>query len=198
MRTRLLLILVVVLAWGCRESRTTAGEGSVTTTGEPQPAAVDSAKSVEAESVVPYERKDLGALEVKSIDANPVDWFDVQRDGERAYPGNPPLLNSSIELAPGPYVVVVNRTQRPVTIEAGRKTILWTGNLVVEGQPTHAFWYPMQGGERRLSSNPPLFNKPRALFPGTYTVYVYVSVTTGDELLGEAEVKAGQQTVLSR
>jgi hypothetical protein len=148
--------------------------------------------------IVPYESETLGAVEVKSVDASPVDWFDVLQNGKRAFEGNPKLLNTALELSPGTYVVDVNRTQREVTLEAGKKTILWTGDLVVEGEPSHAYWYPMQGGERRLSSNPALLNRPRALFPGSYTVYVHVSVTTGDQLLGEAVVKAGEKTVVKK
>lgn len=206
-RIRAVCFLVAVVASGvvgCRESGRSGGEGSITTTGEQssRSAAVDPAKGVEEQSeeqsVVPYSRAEIGALEVKSIDADPVDWFDVLQDGKRAIPGNPTLLNSSIELPPGSYVVDVNRTQRPVTIEAGKKTILWTGNLVVEGQPSHAFWYPMQGDQQKLSSNPALFNSPRALFPGSYTVFINVSVARGSERLGEAEVRAGQKTVLRK
>ena len=153
---------------------------------------------MQEQSVVPYPHAELGALQVNSINADPVDWFDVLQNGKRAFAGNPRLLNSSIELPPGIYVVDVNRTQRQVTIERGKKLTLWTGDLVVNGQPSHAFWYPMQGGERKLSSNPSLLNSPRAFFPGTYKVFVYVSVTTGDELLGDAEVKAGKKAELKK
>lgn len=90
----------------------------------------------------------------------------------------------------------VNRTQRSVTVEAGHKTILWTGDLVVRGEPETAYWYPVQGEERTLSANPPLLNKARALFPGTYTVFVHTSVTVPDHDLGAAEVEAGTTTVL--
>jgi hypothetical protein len=54
----------------------------------------------------------------------------------------------------------------------------------------------MQGSERRLTSNPPLLNRPRALFPGIYTVFVHESVTMPDKNLGQAEVKAGDRTAL--
>lgn len=154
------------------------------------------AEAPKEESVVAYDSKTHGALEVKSVGAKPVDWFDVLQNGKRAFAGNPRLLNNTLELAPGAYVVDVNRTQRKVTIDAGKKTILWTGDLVVEGQPPSDYWYPMQGKERRLASNPPLLNRARALFPGTYTVFVHVSVGMDDKNLGQAEVKAGGKTVL--
>src|SRR5262245_28092431 len=79
------------------------------------------------ESDVPYDSKTHGALQVKSVSDKPTDWFDVLQNGKRAYSGNPKLLNSTVELAPGTYDVDVNRTRRKVTIDAGKKTILQTG-----------------------------------------------------------------------
>lgn len=200
---RALCLFVAVLAWSavaCKQSAESGDHASATTTtrGPSQTPLADAAADVQEQSVVPYAHAELGALQVNSINARPVDWFDVLQNGKRAFTDNPPLLNSSIELPPGAYVVDVNRTQRQVTIERGKKSILWTGDLVVKGEPSHAFWYPMQGGERKLSSNPSLFNSPRALFPGTYKVFVYVSVTTGDEMLEDAEVKAAKKTELEK
>jgi hypothetical protein len=193
----LLVLAVVAGALGCRQSEGGDATAGAATTGSPAEHAGHSAATATGQdAVVAHDDPARGALEVKSIEADPVDWYDVLRDGKRAFDGNPKLLNSTLELDPGAYVVDVNRTRREVTIEAGKKAILWTGELVVEGEPSHAFWYPMQGSERRLSSNPSLLNSPRALFPGTYTVFVYESVTTGDQRLGDAEVKAGQKTAL--
>src|SRR5439155_15007054 len=161
-------------------------------------AKMDKKKPAEApkeDSVVAYDSKTHGALQVKSVGAKPVDFFDVLQNGKRAFAGNPKLLNSTLELAPGAYVVDVNRTQRKVTIEVGKKTILWTGELVVKGKPAGAYWWPMQGKKRMLVSNPPVINKARALFPGTYTVFVHVSVDTDNKNLGKAEVTAGRKTV---
>ena len=101
-----------------------------------------------------------------------------------------------VPLPPGTYVVDVNRTQRTVTVEAGRKVVLRTGDLVVRGQPESAYWYPLQGQVRTLSANPPLLNRARALLPGTYTVFVHTSVTVPDRDLGAAEVVAGRTTAL--
>lgn len=199
-RFRAVCLLIAVLAWNgvaCKQSSESSAADTTTPERAAQAPLVDPG-DIQEQSVVPYESAEVGAVEVKSINAQPVDWFDVLQNGKRAFAGNPPLLNSSIELPPGAYIVDVNRTQRQVTIQAGGKTILWTGDLVVNGEPHHAFWYPMQGNERKLSSNPSLFSSARALFPGTYTVFVYVSVTSGDELLGEAEVKAGKKTELKR
>jgi hypothetical protein len=162
-------------------------------------AAEDKAKPADGPkevSVVAYSSKTHGAVEVRSVEEKTRDYFDVLKNGKRAFTGNPKLLNNTVELAPGTYLVDVNRTQRKVTIEAGKKTILWTGELLVEGDLATAFWYPMQGKERRLSANPPLLNKSRALFPGTYTVFVHVSAGMDDKNLGDTVVKAGQKTVL--
>jgi hypothetical protein len=148
------------------------------------------------ESVVDYDSKTHGALQVKSVSEKPVDYFDVLKNGKRAFSGNPKLLNGTLKLEPGTYVVDVNKTQRTVTIEAGKKTILQTGELVVVGKPETAYWYPMQGKERRLVANPPILNRARALFAGTYTVFVHTSVTVDDTDLGKAEVKAGKKTEL--
>ncbi len=95
---------------------------------------------------------------------------------------------------PGTYVIVVNRTERKVTIEAGKKTILWTGELIVEGKPDTAFWYPVLDKDRKVAANPPLLNRSLPLFPGEYQVLVYESVTTGAHDKGRAEVKPGQTT----
>jgi len=156
----------------------------------------DASEAVEAEGMVAYESETNGAVLVNSVSANPVDYFDVLKDGERAFAGNPRLLGAAVEVPPGTYVVDVNRTRRSVTVEAGHKTILWTGDLVVRGEPETAYWYPVQGEERTLSANPPLLNKARALFPGTYTVFVHTSVAVPDRDLGAAEVVAGKTTVL--
>src|SRR5947209_20307725 len=59
------------------------------------------------ESVVPHDSKTHGALQVKSVVEKTSDWFDVLQNGKRAFGGNPPLLNKTIELAPGAYVVRV-------------------------------------------------------------------------------------------
>lgn len=193
----LLAVTLLVGVLACRRAEGPDASGGTVTNGSAPAAGESTATAPGEDTVVAYGDAARGALEVKSISAEPVDWYDVLRDGKRAFDGNPKLLNTTLELAPGTYVVDVNRTQREVTIEPGKKAILWTGELVVEGEPSHAYWYPMQGNERRLSSHPALLNSARALFPGTYTVFVYESITTGDERLGDAEVKAGQKTVLT-
>ena len=144
-----------------------------------------------------YDSKTKGAIQVKVDNMKSTDWFDVLQDGKRVFEGAPKLLNNTLELAPGAYVVDVNKTQRKVTVEAGKKTILWTGELVVEGKPSTMAWYAMQGKEKLTSTGvEPLLNKAIPLFPGTYTVFVDTSLTGKDKSLGEAEVKAGRKTVL--
>ena len=149
------------------------------------------------EAVEDYGSKTKGAIQVNVANKDPVDSFDVLRDGKRAFGGAPRLLNNTVELAPGAYVVVVNKTERKVTVEAGKKTVLWTGELVVEGRPSTTAWYAMRG-DVKLSSNgvEPLLNRAVPLFPGTYTVFVDTSLTGKDKSLGEAKVVAGQKTAL--
>ena len=151
-------------------------------------------ESVKAEVVEDYDSQTMGAIQVNVDDENPTDRFDVLQNGERvAFK----LLNNTLELAPGSYVVDVNKTQRTVAVEAGRRTILWTGELVVEGEPSTMVWYAMDGEVKLTNTGvEPLLNKASPLFPGTYTVFVDTSLTGEDQSLGEATVKAGEQTVL--
>jgi hypothetical protein len=191
----LLMIVIGVVACRSRTEQEVAETPEVTaetteTTASEAPATVQE-QSVEAHGSTTH-----GALQVRSLQEQPSDWFTVLQDGTDVLPGNPNLLNKTVELPPGTYEVVVNQTQRSVTIETGKKTILWTGELIVEGGPSGAFWYPMEGTERRLAGNPPIVNASVDLFPGTYTVFVHVTVGKPDDNLGAAEVHVGQRTVL--
>ena len=90
-------------------------------------------------------------------------------------------------------LVSVNRTERKVTIEAGKKTVLLTGELVVEAKKGTPGWYtPYQGEEAKVTAAPPLLNSPLALFPGKYKVFYRAGGAGSAENLGEAEVKAGR------
>src|SRR5690242_8498765 len=88
--------------------------------------------SPKEQSVSPYKSKTHGALHVKSVSAKTTDWFMVFQNGKQLAPPGKPLLDSTVELTPGDYVVRVNRTERKVTIQAGRKATLLTGELLVE------------------------------------------------------------------
>jgi len=146
------------------------------------------------ESVVTYDSKAHGALQVKTVSQKTAHWFNVEQNGKAAYPAAAPLLNSTIELAPGEYLVSVNRTERKVTIEAGKKTVLWTGELVVEGpKGSGDFYAPFQGKDKKVTSAEPVLNSPLPLFAGTYTVKVFGSKSRD---LGETAVKPGERTVL--
>jgi hypothetical protein len=144
-------------------------------------------------SEIAYDSKTHGALEVRGDTG---DWILINRDGKKAGPAVPPKLNTTVELEPGAYEVSVNRTQRAIKVQVGKKTVLQTGTLVVEGKG--ADWYaPYQGKERKTSDAPPKLNAPIALFPGSYTVLVRV----GDKnvkLTDAAQIAAGQKTVLKR
>jgi hypothetical protein len=144
------------------------------------------------ESVVPYDSKTHGALQVNAVSEKTAEWFDVYQNGKRAVPAAPPKLNTTIELAPGAYVVSVNRTERKVTIEIGKKMILRTGELLVKGKG--GAWSPWQGKERKLTSAEPRVNDPLSLFAGKYTVKVFVAGQDSKEL-GPVEVKAGKRAV---
>jgi hypothetical protein len=148
------------------------------------------------QAVVDYDSETHGAVQVTSASEKPGDSFNVLKDGEREFIGPPNLLGGTLELAPGDYVVDVNRTLRKVKIEAGKKTVLLTGDLAVESKRAGAFWIPKQGKETRLASNPPTVNTRIALFPGKYSLYLNVGAGVDLKSLGMAEVKAGQKTVV--
>jgi hypothetical protein len=154
------------------------------------------ADALKEQSVVAYDSTTHGAVQVKSASERPRDSFNVLPDGQRDFLGPPELLNSTRKLPPGTYVVDVNRTRRKVKIEAGKQTVLRTGDLRVESKRKGAFWVPKQGTETRLASNPPVVNSRVALFPGTYTVYINVGAGVDLKKLAEAEVKAGKTTVV--
>jgi len=149
-------------------------------------------KVVAEATTEPYDSATKGALQVKGDTA---DWFNVHLDGKSAGPKVPPRLGSVAELAPGTYEVFVNKTKREVTVRAGEKTILLTGTLVVEGKGD---WYtPYQGKEAKLAGVQPTLGSPVALFAGTYSVTVQVG-TKSEKLTDDAQVAAGQKTVLKR
>jgi hypothetical protein len=149
-------------------------------------------------SVVDYASTTHGAVQVTSANPSTGDWFDVLQNGERAVPGNPTLLGGTLEVPPGTYQVVVNRTERTVTVDVGRQTILRTGDLLVEGEPDAAMWWPVQNGDRKVVSNPPTLNSQIALFPGSYEVIVYEGVGVPEDTAGVAEVTAGRVTTFRR
>ena len=154
--------------------------------------------SADETSVAEHASETHGAIQVASAGPTTGDWFDVFQNGTRAISGNPPLLGSTIELLPGIYQVRVNKTERTITVEAGRVTILHTGALMVEGEPQGAMWFPIQDGEQKLVSNPPILNTEVALFAGRYDVIVYEGVGSGWDTLEVAEVLPGRLTTVRR
>jgi hypothetical protein len=108
------------------------------------------------------------------------------------------MLGGTVELVPGTYELDVNHTRRSVTIEAGHKLIVRTGDILVEGEPEGAYWYPMQGGERRITSNPSTLNAFRAFFPGEFEVYVNQGVGAPVDTLGTVTVLPGRVTTVQR
>ena len=144
------------------------------------------------ESSEPFDSRTTGAVELKG---DTKDWFEVLKDGKRAHRGAPPLLNSTVELSPGEYEIAINRTTRKIKIEKGKKLVLLTGTLVVEGKKAN-FYAPYQGTERKVSANPRKLNTPMALLPGTYRVELNVEVNRQVVLADGVNVVAGKKTVL--
>jgi hypothetical protein len=145
------------------------------------------------ETVEAYDSKTAGAIEVRGHDGG--EWFRVLKDGKQAYEGAPPLLNSAKMVPPGEYDVLVNKTKRTVKVEAGKKVVLLTGTLVVEGTKAN-FYTPIQDKDRKIANAPPLLNEPIALFAGTYHVELNLGVKGTVVLTDSAKVVAGKKTVL--
>jgi hypothetical protein len=140
-----------------------------------------------------------GALEVKAANDKPLDWFAVYADKQQKPTRGNTRLNSTVELAPGTYVVRVNKTERKFTIEAGKKVTLLTGDLVVEAPKGTPGWFiPYQGKQVMLARNPSTVNNPVALFAGKYEVTYKKGGVSPEEKLGEAEVRPGRKTVVKR
>jgi hypothetical protein len=192
----LVLLLAVVLGCGNLSIPSSPGnQGGTGTTPAAAPRtepAADRPSPPREETTAPHSSPTQGGLQVTG---DTDDWFTVHQNGKQAGPSTPPKLNSVIELAPGAYEVSVNKTKRTVTIEAGKKTIVATGTLIVEGKGD--WWTPHQGGEAKLVNAPPTLNSPLALFPGTYAVTVHVG-QKDEKLTDDARVVAGEKTVLKR
>ncbi len=73
--------------------------------------------------------------------------------------------NSEITVPAGEYTVVLNRTPRTALVEAGQKTVLSAGTLLVSG--TGADRYSVYDREGQLLGSAPT-NSEIELFPGTY------------------------------
>lgn len=189
----LLIVLATVLGDGGPEKPQSSKAGAAAESPPAAPTQADKEKAAPPaeETTVPFDNAEKGALQVKGDTG---DWFSVWQGDKRASPGVPPRLGGTIELAAGDYEVYVNKTKRKVTITAGKKTVLLTGTLVVEGKGD---WYtPYQGDEAKLVGVQPRINSPVALFAGTYSVYVYAG-TKNDKLTDDAKVTAGKKTVVT-
>lgn len=143
-------------------------------------------------TVEPWQNPAAGAIAVLGDTS---DWFDVARDGTRATPGAPPLLDSTVEVPPGTCQVRVNNTERTVSVAAGEKTVLRTGTLIVEGSEAN-FWAPYLGEERLVALNPPILSSPLALLPGSYRVELNVEQNRRLVLAEGVAVEPGRTTTL--
>jgi hypothetical protein len=146
-----------------------------------------------------YDSKTHGALQVMSVSADPHDWFMVFQGKKQLVPPGKPRLGTTVELAPGNYTARVNGSERTVSIRAGKKTILWTGELFVQAAKDTPGWYvPFKGKQRMLASNSPKVNTAIALFAGTYQVVWFEGGVGKKQDLGQAELKPGQRTVIRK
>ena len=75
------------------------------------------------EAIEPFDSRTTGAVQ---LNGDTEDWFEVLKDGKRAYSGAPPLLNNMVELSPGEYDVAVNKSTRTIKVEKGKMTGRWT------------------------------------------------------------------------
>jgi hypothetical protein len=208
MGSRWFALVGLALAIGCggNPKPATTPPGTQTQSGvQPGPTGSDQAAEKPEEKkppaeveVIAHDNPAKGAVQVMCARKNPVNWFDVLQDGKRAFPGNPPLLNTTLELPPGTYEVDVNRTRRTVKVEVGKKTVLWTGDLLVEGKPDTDFYAPYEGGEQKTVSNYPLLNRPHSLFPGSYTVWVFSGLGKKTKVADNAVVTAGRTTIIQK
>jgi hypothetical protein len=156
--------------------------------------AADEKKELPEQSIEAHASKTRGAIQVKG---DTTDWFEVYKGG-KAVTFPHPLLGATAEVEPGEYEVVVNKTTRKVKVEAGKKVVLLTGTLVVEGKGG-LYWYPLADGERKVAANRnnPALNTRIALFPGTYRAEVNVNLRSV-ESAGEARVTASGKSALKR
>lgn len=154
----------------------------------------DDVKPTEAppeEYVEAYDKKDEGAIQVKGDTG---DWFNVFRDGKRANTTEL-KLNTVFSVSPGDYVVRVNKVDRMVKVAAGKKTVLSTGTLVVDGKIA-TFYAPFQEKDRKVASTPPRPGSPIALFPGTYRVEANFPGNREVVVAENAKILPGKKTVL--
>jgi len=149
-------------------------------------------KEIPEQIIEAFDSKTRGAMQVKGDTS---DWFDVMKNGKSIL-AVPKLLNGTLELEPGEYEILVNRTSRKVTIEVGKKCILTTGTLQADGKGL--FYYPVLGKERKVAPNRnnPDLGKSIALFAGTYAVDVNMNLRKTIRLTEKAKVEPGMKTTV--
>lgn len=154
----------------------------------------DDKKETPEKTVEAYDSKTRGAVQVKG---ETKEWFTVLKGG-KVLGQVPRLLNGTEELEPGEYEVQVNKTARTVMVEPGKKVVLLTGTLEVEGEGL--YYYPLVGKERKVAANAnnPALGRPIALFPGTYAVEVNHKLRKTVRLADEVKVEAGKKTVVKQ
>jgi hypothetical protein len=154
----------------------------------------DDKKETPEKTIENHDSKTKGAVQVMG---ETKEWFDVAKNGKSILTV-PKLLNGTLELEPGEYEVLVNRTSRKVTIEAGKKVVFATGTLKVEGEGLN--FYALDGKTKLVApnANPPGMNRSTALFPGTYAVEVNQNLRKTVVLTEKAKIEPGKKTTLKK
>jgi hypothetical protein len=103
--------------------------------------------------------------------------------------------NSTTELPPGTYTVVLNASRQRVAVTPGQQAVVQAGSLVVSGTGKQGYVVFDDAGQHRLTYERPT-NWVTELFAGTYTVVLNasrqrVTVTPGQQTV----VQAGSLTV---
>ena len=122
----------------------------------------DDKKETPEKAVEAYDSKTHGAVQVKG---DTTDWFDVAKNGKSILTV-PKLLNGTLELEPGDYEILVNRTSRKATIEVGKKVVFTTGTLQAEGKGLYYYPAGWQGAEGCSQSQQPVPGEVDCPLPG--------------------------------
>lgn len=96
--------------------------------------------------------------------------------------------NSVTELLPGTYVLSLQRVQRKLEIQPGKKTVIESGALAVEGNTEGLYYVYDETGKNRLDFRGT--NRAIELLPGKYVVTI-----NGREF--PVEVKPNQETIVN-
>jgi hypothetical protein len=132
-----------------------------------RPSSTVTANSQPAKPALRYEAYNHATKGAVVVAGTRTDWYKVlDAAGEKVLSGEP--TNDETELLPGTYLVDLHGVRQTVTVQAGRKTVVEAGSVVVSG--TGADWYKVYEatGEKVLADKPT--KSETELLPGTYVV----------------------------